>query len=418
MSDIIDRGSGLFGAIVVTITAFLLATTVTNRIYSEYEAVRLPPPDLHLPNAQPISYQQDEQIDAYFQQMSKSRPLPIVGNFGWWFVSFKPMSQFVIALSLAVLYVPALILLLVLIERTSSFGVAYRRDYGSLLSCTFMAWAASHLPFALLGYAIERLDLGANGALAMWLLSNLYFGFLMFHAVRTACGASSSNAAITVGLAWIALRLDSWMFSILTFSPFLTLIWFVPLALGALAGMRAAHIQRQSFRRYLQACTINDHDAEAHYQLGLIYQQRRQLSQALKHFRRAIEIDPKEPDANFQLGIVARTEGRLQDALNHFTPVVSHDDKYRQSEIWREIGATYLSARMLAEAKSALEKFIERRPYDPEGLYHLGETMEKSGETSRAKELYQQSIQAVQTMPYYRRNEVIKWSKLAQSKLE
>ncbi len=425
MSGIIDRGNWLFGAVLVTATAILLAVTVTNRIYGTYEAVPVPLQRLRLPRAQPIrlpiptqdNLPPDEYADDYHQPPPRSLPLPIVGDNGWWFVSFKPMSQLVIALSLAVLYVPALIFLLVMIERTSSFGVALRRDYGSLLSCAFMAWAASHLPFAVLGFAIEPLQLGANAALGLWLLGNLYFGLLMICAVRTACGASFNDAAITVGSAWLALRLDSWMFSILTFSPFLTLIWLVPLALGALAGMRAAHIQRQSFRRHLQACTINEHDAEAQYQLGLIYQQRRQQTEAIKHFRRAVEIDPKEPDANHQLGIVARAEGRLQDALNHFTPVLTHDDKYRQSEIWREIGATYLAAGMLAEAKTALEKYIERRPYDPEGLYHLGETMDKVGETTRAKELFQQCIEAVKTMPYYRRNEVNKWSKLAQAKL-
>ncbi len=423
MSDIIDRGNWFFGAVIVTATAILLAMTVTNRIYETYEFVPVPPQNLRLPQARPVVHQtqprpnEEALEDEYYQPPPRSLPLPIVGNRGWWFVSFKPMSQFVIALSLAVLYVPALILLLVMIERTSSFGVAFRRNYGSLLSCTFLAWAASHLPFALLGLALEPLQLGANGALGLWLLGNLYFGFLMFYAVRTACGASFNNAALSVGTAGFALRLDSWMFSVLTFSPFLTLIWLVPLALGALAGMRAAHIQRQSFRRSLQASTLNEHDAEAQYQLGLIYQQRRQQTKAIKHFRRAVEIDPNEPDANHQLGIVARAEGRLQDALNHFVPVLAHDDKYRQSEIWREIGATYLAAGMLTEAKSALEKYIERRPYDPEGLYHLGETMNKLGEASRAKELFQQCVQAVQTMPYYRRNEVSKWSKLAQAKL-
>lgn len=426
MSGIIDRGNWFFGALLVTATAILFAVTVTNQIYETYEARPAQRERMRLPRSQPVRYTTipaqdnlppDEYAEDYYQPPPRNLPLPIVGQSGWWFVSFKPMSQFVIALSLAVLYVPALILILVMIERTSSFGVAFRRDYGSLLSCTFMAWAASHLPFALLGFALEPLQWGASGALLLWLLSNLYFGFLMICALRTACGASFNNAAITVGCAWLALRLDSWMFSLLTFSPFLTLIWLVPLALGAVAGMRAAHIQRQSFRRYLQACTLNEHDAEAHYQLGLIYQQRRQHTEALKHFRRAVEIDPKEPDANFQLGIAARKEGRLQDALNHFTPVVTHDDKYRQSEIWREIGATYLAAGMLAEARSALEKFTERRSYDPEGLYHLGETLEKLGETAQAKELYQQCIQAVQTMPYYRRNEVSKWSKLAQGKL-
>ncbi len=423
MSDIIDRGNWLFGAILVTATAILLAMTVTNRIYETYEFVPVPPQNLRLPQARPVAYQNqppnDEEAleDEYYQPPPRSLPLPIVGDRGWWFVSFKPMSQLVIALSLAVLYVPALILLLVMIERTSSFAVAFRRDYGSLLSCTFMAWAASHLPFALLGLALEPLQLGANGALGLWLLGNLYFAFLMICAVRTACGVNVNNAAISVGTSWLALRLDSWMFSVLTFSPFLTLIWLVPLALGALAGLRAAHIQRQSFRRSLQASTLNEHDAEAQYQLGLIYQQRRQQAKAIEHFRRAVQIDPKEPDANHQLGIVARQENRLQDALNHFAPALAHDDKYRQSEIWREIGATYLAAGMLTEAKTALEKYIARRPYDPEGLYHLGETMDKLGETSRAKELFQQCVQAVQTMPYYRRNEVSKWSKLAQGKL-
>ncbi|HEX4950209.1 MAG TPA: tetratricopeptide repeat protein [Blastocatellia bacterium] len=425
MSDIIDRGNWLFGALLVTATAILLTLTVTNRIYTSYEAVPRSLPGRYSPRSQPVSLQPAQQPEPPSEEESleeilrvpQQRPLPIVGMQGWWLVSFSPASNMFIAFSLAVLYVPALILLLTMLERTSGFGVAFRRDYGSLLSCAFFGWAASHLPFALLGFALDPLNLGADAALGLWLLGNLYFGVLMFFALRTACGASTVNAGVTVGLAWLSLRLDSWVFSILTFSPFLTLIWLVPLALGALAAMRAAHIQRQSFRRYLQACTINDHDAEAHYQLGLIYQQRRQSSEALKHFRRAVEIDPKEPDANYQLGIAARREGRLQDALNHFTPVVRHDDKYRQSEIWREIGATYLAAGMLEEAKSALEKYNERRPFDPEGLYHLGETMEKLGESKGAQELFQRCVEAVKTMPYYRRNEVNKWSRLAQSKL-
>ena len=425
MSNIIDRGNWLFGAVLVTATAILLAFTVTNPIYESYESVPVSGQRLQLPRAQPIGYRvvptqnnsPDEEEEEVYQLLPRRLPLPVVGNKGWWLVSFRPLSQIVIALSLAVLYVPAVILLLVMLERTGSFAVAFRRDYGSLLSCTFMAWAASHLPIALAGFALEPLRIGADAALGLWLVGNLYFGGLMVCALRTVCGANINNATLTVGLAWLSLRLDSWVFSMLTFSPFLTIIWIVPLALGALAGMRAAHIQRQSFRRYLQACTINEHDAEAHYQLGLIYQQRRQQSEALKHFRRAVEIDPKEPDANYQLGVAARKEARLQDALNHFTPVVTSDDKYRQSEIWREIGATYLAAGMLTEAKSALEKYNERRPYDPEGLYHLGEALEKLGEFTIAQELYRQCVEAVKTMPYYRRNEVNKWSKLAQAKL-
>ena len=427
MSDIIDRGNWLFGAVLVTATAFLLAFTVTNRIYQTYESApvtpeerlaELMPPQEISPSDRPQA-EPDEEIEDLEQFVSPTqrRPLPIIGNAGWRLASFNPVSLFAIALSLAALYAPATILASTLISRIGSLSVAFRRDYGSLLVCAYMAWAASHLPFAAAGFALEPLKLGAQAALVLWLLGSAYFGALMIFALRLVFGASFTHAAIVVGIAWISLRFDSWLFSIVTFSPFFTLIWGLPLALGALYGVRAAHIQRQSFRRYLESCAINPRDAEAHIQLGLIYQQRRQFGEAAARFKRALEIDPKEPDANFELGRIARLDGRLQDAINHFNVVVAHSDKFRQSEIWREIGATYLAAGMYQDARQALEKYVDRRPYDPEGLYRFGETLRNLGEERRAQEAYKQCVQAVKTMPYYRRNEVGKWSRLAQAKL-
>ena len=426
MGDVIDKGSWLFGAALVTATAFLLAFTVTNRIYEIYESAPVPPEELRAAPEPQVSQSDqprtapagdaDEDLE---QRLPDSRrlPLPIVGNAGWRLVSFNPTSLFAIALSLAALYVPAAILALTLISRTGSFGVAFRRDYGSLLICVYMAWAASHLPFALAGFALDPLKLGAEGALTLWLLGNGCFGALMIIALRTVCGASFTHSVAVVCIAWISLRFDSWLFSIATFSPFFTLIWGLPLLLGAVYGVRAAHIQRQSFRRQLDACTINERDAEAHYQLGLIYQRRRQHGEAAARFKRAAEIDPREPDANFELGRIAREEGWLQDAINHFNVVVAHSDKFRQSEVWREVGATYLAAGMYQEARQSLEKYVERRPYDPEGLYHFGETLRSLGDAERAQEMYMQCLQAVRTMPYYRRNEVSKWSRLAQARL-
>ncbi len=431
LSDSIDRGSLLIGAVLVTGVAFLMALTVTNRLYESYEAVPIMPAEQQLPKLPP-QMQGDpeaeqayrEAVEEYESQMPHARrlPLPLIGNWGWRLVSFNPTSMFATALSLAALYVPGAILALVLIARNASFGVAFRRDYGSLLICTLMAWAASHLPFALAGAAFTKMGTqtgaSANVFLLLWLLANLYFGALMVGALRTACGASVKHAVIVVCLVWVVLRADSWLFSIATWSPFLTLIWVLPLVLGAVYGVRASHIQRQSFRRYLDSCTINPRDAEAHYQLGLLYQQRRQYGEATARFKRALEVDPREPDANFEMGRVAREQGRLQEALNHFSIVLEHNDKYRQSEIWREIGATYLEAGMHDEALNALKKYIERRPYDPEGLYHLGETLRNLGRTDTAREIYQQCIEAVSTMPYYRRNEVGKWSRLARARMK
>jgi tetratricopeptide (TPR) repeat protein len=45
-------------------------------------------------------------------------------------------------------------------------------------------------------------------------------------------------------------------------------------------------------RRQLEMATVNPHDADPHYRLVLIYQQRRQYSEAIRRFERAVEIDP------------------------------------------------------------------------------------------------------------------------------
>ena len=102
--------------------------------------------------------------------------------------------------------------------------------------------------------------------------------------------------------------------------------------------------------------TINPRDASAHYQLGLIYQYRRQYGEAISRFQKAVEIAHDETDAHFQLGRIAREQNRLQDAINHFSVVLEQDDKHAHSEIWREVGATYLAASMFTEAKDALAK--------------------------------------------------------------
>src|SRR5215510_11990094 len=214
MSDIIDRGNWLFGAALVTATAVLLGFTVTSRIYRRYESATITPEERRAarksqpeisPSDQPQAEPDGDVEEDLEQDLPKARrlPLPVIGNAGWRLVSFNPTSLFAIALSLAALYTPAAILALTLISRTGSFSVAFRRDYGSLLLCVYMAWAASHLPFALAGLALDTLKLGAQAALVLWLLGSLCFGVLMIFALRMVCGASFKHAVVVVGVTWI-----------------------------------------------------------------------------------------------------------------------------------------------------------------------------------------------------------------------
>jgi tetratricopeptide (TPR) repeat protein len=301
----------------------------------------------------------------------------------------------------------------------ASFGVLLRRDYGPLLTCGLMAWAAAHLPFALAGFALEPLHLSEKTALGLWLASAICFGLLMALGLRMLFGINYSKGLLLVSVAALSFSVQAKLFSTVSpylFSPFL-LFYAYSMFRGDIGDIGFSFRQRQGFRRSMEAATINPRDASAHYQLGLIYQYRRQYAEAISRFRKAVEIAHDETDAHFQLGRIAREQGRLQDAVNHFSVVLEQDDKHSHSEIWREIGATYLAASMFAEAKDALAKFIDRRPYDPEGLYYYGKTLEQLEQRDEAREVFARCVEAVKTMPSYRYREQRKWDKLARDRL-
>jgi len=141
---------------------------------------------------------------------------------------------------------------------------------------------------------------------------------------------------------------------------------------GYFTGVVSNQRARAAFKHNLEAATINPRDSSAHYNLALIHQQRGELGEARERFQRAIEIDSEEVDAYYQLGRIARTQGRLAEAIGHFEQVVARDRLHAQNEIWREIGSTYIAAGQYADARDALERFLDRRENDPEGLYLMG----------------------------------------------
>ena len=153
------------------------------------------------------------------------------------------------------------------------------------------------------------------------------------------------------------------------------------------------------------------------YSSGLIYKKRRQDALALEHFEKAYDIDPDEIDANYELGKITRAAKEYQKALDHFAVVVEQNDKHSVSEVWREIGATYLEAGMPAAARDALEKFVERRSLDPEGLYYLGMALKADGSDESAREKFNETIEAAKIAPSYQRREANHWRKLAQKEL-
>jgi tetratricopeptide (TPR) repeat protein len=296
-------------------------------------------------------------------------------------------------------------------------GAVFQRDYSPLLTSTAMALAAVELPLAVAAWVVPPLVLVWLGGLAL-----LDFAVLMFFAVRTVFGTGNWTAAGVVSLSWVPLVATAFVWGPLRFllgwlaSPFFLFYAWYYLG-GELGNLGSGLRNRQHFHHMLEIAAVNPHDGEAQYQLGLIYQQRRQYGEAIERFRRAVAIDPTQTDAHFQLGRIARQQGRLNDALGHFQTVVDQDEKHSQSEVLRELGGIYLSVRQYQDARNELARYVERWPYDPEGLFYCGQSLEGLGDNAAARAMYTRAVESARSAPRYLRRSTGKWSRLAQKQI-
>jgi len=220
-------------------------------------------------------------------------------------------------------------------------------------------------------------------------------------------------SAVGLTLALFISPLWALLLSPILASPFLMVILFL-LIRGYVSGVLRSQRARESFKQNLEAATLNPADSSAHYNLGLIHQQRNELDAARERFERAVQIDEDEIDAHYQLGRIARSQKRFADAIKNFEQVVSRNPGHSQHEIWREVGATYIAAGQFEDARDALEQFLEQRPSDPEALYLMGRAHAGLGHRREAASSMQACIEAVKTAPAYKYRADKRWLNEAQ----
>ena len=427
MSDIMDNGSWLFAAGAVLVVALGFFATINAKLEAAFHVPTMnefyQPDRGEMADPDRIQTHYRQSAVEYNEAMSKRRTIPVIGDAFYKLFSFEAAKFYQPLFLLSIFYMPVVILLVCLFGGVGSFGQVLRRVYGTLAVCTLNGWAAAHLPFAVAGVVLYSQAVDPVVYLALWAASGLCFGVLMIFALRTVFGANYGVAVLVVASAWLSMSAGMYVFRYASpwmFSPFL--IFYAVIYLGGFLGGEVrgfgdAFRQKQSLKRFLHNSTVNPNDADAHVQLGLIYLTRRQDAKALEHLNKAVAIDQTEIDANYELGKLARKSGDLQSALDHFAVVVEQNDKHSLSEIWREIGATYLAANMLTEAREALEKYTERRSADVEGLYYLGRVLKAQGESQRASEVFADAVANAKASPDYRRRNTSQWSKLAQKEL-
>ena len=352
---------------------------------------------------------------------------------------------------IAVVFVPLALFFGNLFERRAGFRLLMQQEYSGLATTVFYAMTAASvvaLTVTIIGnvtgvlprIATQMFEYQSTQPEAI--RPEMFPGFdpRLFTPGLMAIGMSYLTLLISFGIwATIAIRVVlrlSWLrsvfivfisatllfpaafvlmpiFTTILASPFLLLLLFLFLR-GYLGEISRNHRARVAFKQNLEAATLNPADSSAHYNLGLIHQQRGDLNEAIERFHKAIAIDENEIDAHYQLGRIARQQQRLADAIKHFEQVVSREPAHSQYEIWREVGSTYIEAGQFEDARNALEQFLEHRPSDPEGLYLMGRAHAGLGDKREAASLMQACIEAVKTSPAYKYRASKRWLNEAQ----
>jgi tetratricopeptide (TPR) repeat protein len=230
---------------------------------------------------------------------------------------------------------------------------------------------------------------------------------------RTSFVRAFAICLVTGAAAVFLVPIAASLFSGVLGSPFLLFILFMLLR-GYFSDIMGTHRAKAAFKQNLESATLNPADASAHYNLGLIHQNRGELDAARERFERALQIDEGEIDASYQLGRIARQQKRYSDAIQDFEHVVTRDPAHSQFEIWREVAATYIAAGQFEDARNALDQFLEHRPSDPEGLYLMGRAHAGLGHKREANNLMQACIEAVKTAPAYKYRASKRWLNEAQ----
>jgi hypothetical protein len=352
---------------------------------------------------------------------------------------------------IALVLSPLVLFVANLFERRASYRLVLQQEYSGLTSTFFYTYTLANLITILLAvigkltgitmafgnrmldaYEKQRAQLPPDatvavdprllnaGALSFSLfvfILLLVFAVLTVVAIKVVLRFSVARSILVIVLSSVLMLPASVflmpIFSLILGSPFLLLMVFLVLR-GYFGDVMRNQRARESFRQNMEAATLNPADASAHYNLGLIHQQRGELDLAKQRFERAVQIDEEEIDAHYQLGRIARAQKRLADAVKHFEQVVSRNQAHAQYEIWREVGSTYLAANQFEDARMALDQFLEHRPSDPEGLYLLGRAHAGLGHQREAASLMEKCIEAVKTSPAYKYRASKRWLNEAQ----
>ena len=102
-------------------------------------------------------------------------------------------------------------------------------------------------------------------------------------------------------------------------------------------------LAKDSYIEALEACKqavkMNPDDAEAHFNLGVVYYQSDKNKEAIESFKQSIKIDPDDAAVHFNLGVVYFSIIMFKEAIESFKQSIKINPDY--AKVYHCLGGAY-----------------------------------------------------------------------------
>ncbi|MCL5265871.1 MAG: tetratricopeptide repeat protein, partial [Chloroflexi bacterium] len=136
---------------------------------------------------------------------------------------------------------------------------------------------------------------------------------------------------------------------------------------------------------------LRQSSADAHEQLGLIYERRIMFDEALQQYKSAVELVPGEPNYHYRLATVAKRLGRYEPAIEALRQVVTLKPNYAAAHA--ELGAIYELQSWFSEALTEHRTAAELEPGKASHHHAVATMLKRLGRLNEALAMLERALE-------------------------
>ena len=154
----------------------------------------------------------------------------------------------------------------------------------------------------------------------------------------------------------------------------------------------------EAIAAYKDALEVNGALAEAHSNLGLIFNQQHNYAQALSEFRKALAANPKDAITYNGIGAALRAEHDLQGAIKNWQTAVSLDPKLATAHY--NLGTAYEIEKDYDKALGSYRMAVKNDYRLGEAYYRMGLILERKRHGEEAAEQFKEALKVSSDSEY------------------